>query len=70
MINRPGLNQPAGAVIGKALQLLDLQEDDAAANFALLRAEILRGIDQSDRNEVEPFDISVIKAEGRRLLVD
>lgn len=63
-----GRYQSASAVIDKALLLLDLQEDNATEDFALLRAEIQKGIDQSDRGEVEALDISAIKREGRQVI--
>lgn len=60
-------NSPS-EVIQESLRLLKRQDELKQIELEELRQEILKGYEQSQRGESEPFDIEAIKAEGRKRL--
>ena len=64
-----GLYQSQSEVILDGLRLLKQKHDLQKLKLEELRQEIQVGIDQLDRGEGVPFDVELIKAEGRKRLV-
>lgn len=63
-----GMYYSASEVVRDGLRLLKDREETKTARFEELRAEILKGYEQSMRGESRPLDVEAIKAEGRRRL--
>jgi len=60
-------NSPS-EVIQESLRLLKRQDELKKIELEELRQEILKGYEQSQRGESEPFDLESIKTEGRKRL--
>jgi antitoxin ParD1/3/4 len=61
-----GLYLSASEVVREALRLLEEQDTLRALRFEEVRHEIQLGIEQADRGEVEPLDVTGTLAEVRR----
>jgi len=63
-----GLYNSASEVIREGLRLLREQDELKRMRLEALRKDIQKGIDSLNRGEGKPFDVEVIKAEGRKRL--
>lgn len=63
-----GMYYSASEVVRDGLRLLKEQEALKKMRIEELRAEILRGYEQSQRGESKPLDIEAIQAEGEKIL--
>ena len=63
-----GMYFSASEVVRDGLRLLKEQEALKKMRVEELRAEILRGFEQSQNGESKPLDIEAIKAEGEKIL--
>lgn len=63
-----GMYFSASEVVRDGLRLLKEQEALKKMRAEELRAEILRGFEQSQKGESKPLDIEAIKAEGEKIL--
>ena len=65
-----GMYFSASEVVREGLRLLKEQAQIKKFRYEELRAEILRGYEQSLRGESKPLDIEAIQAEGERRLAN
>ena len=63
-----GMYYSASEVIRDGLQLLKEQEQLKKIRVEELRAEIMKGFEQSQNGESKPLDIAAIKVEGEKRL--
>ena len=63
-----GMYFSASEVVRDGLRLLKEQEALKKMRVEELRAEILRGFEQSQNGESKPLDIEAIKIEGEKIL--
>ena len=61
-----GMYFSASEVVRDGLRLLKEQEALKKIKYEELRAEIIKGYEQSQRGESKPLDIGAIKAEGEK----
>ncbi len=64
-----GMYYSASEVVRDGLRLLKEQEALKKMRVEELRAEILRGFEQSQNGESKPLDIEKIQSEGEKILV-
>lgn len=65
-----GMYFSASEVVRDGLRLLKEQEALKKMRVEELRAEILRGYEQSQNGESKPLDIETIKTEGEKILAE
>jgi antitoxin ParD1/3/4 len=65
---KQGSYQTASEVVRAGLRLLAEHDEKRSLEIERLKQEIKVGLDQVAAGEVEPLDMKVIKAEGRKLL--
>lgn len=65
-----GMYFSASEVVRDGLRLLKEQEALKKMRVKELRAEIIRGFEQSQDEESKPLDIEAIQAEGERTLAE
>ena len=63
-----GMYFSASEVVRDGLRLLKEQEALKKIRVEELRAEIMRGYEQSQNGESKPLDIEAIKSEGEKIL--
>lgn len=63
-----GMYYSASEVVRDGLRLLKEQEALKKIRLEELRAEILRGFEQSQNGESKPLDIEAIQSEGEKIL--
>ena len=63
-----GMYYSASEVVRDGLRLLKEQEALKKMRVEELRAEILRGFEQSQNGESKPLDIEAIQTEGEKIL--
>lgn len=63
-----GMYYSASEVVRDGLRLLKEQEQLKKIRVEELRAEIIKGFDQSQNGESKPLDIEAVKAEGEKRL--
>lgn len=63
-----GMYFSASEVVRDGLRLLKEQEQIKKIRYEELRAEILKGYEQSQRGESIPLDIQAIRLEGENIL--